>query len=309
VGIFAKADTNPRFAAEKIDVVGAWSCSEDGELQAFPANTTPQSVAASLEASGRLFPNSAILYGNFPNRSTAETLALSASVADGVSKTWVIRVSLDRAGKDTYKALSMASYLCEMEGPSVEWILQKINIQTTLKTWVRGLFGELDDRTSSAHIASTIESSLNSMVMVGYGGGVNRNASSPDFPTQGCLVRRTYIPWQVTSLLLVVTIMFFAMVAIWCTVWLLLLKAKKKLDPSDEEVLEAWTPIGLAGWMGYAIWENLATSGDSDACAKQSGEIKSWQLGRNPSGIRPYGLVTDREGGTEVLRPLMIRRT
>ena len=306
VGIFAKADTNPLFAADKPDVVGGWSCSGDG-LQAFPANTTPKIVAASLKASGHLFPDAAFIYNSFPDpdRSTADMLGLSASVADGISETWAIRVSLDTAAQGNHKAISMASYLCRMEGPSVEWIVQKINIQTTIQRWDRGLFGELDDRASSIYIASTIERVLNSMVMVGYGGLVNSNASSPNFATQGCLVRRTHIPWQVTSLLLVVTIMLFAMAAIWCIFWLLLLKAKKKFDPSDEEVLEAWTPNGLMGRMDYAIWENLARK-DSNACAKESKEIKNWQLGRNACGSRPYGLVMD---GEEVLTPLMTRRT
>lgn len=186
-----------------------------------------------------------------------------------------------------------------MEGPSVEWIIQKINIQTTLTTWVRGIFGDLEDRTSSVHIVSTIERILNSMVMVGYGGLVSSNDSSPNFASQGCLVQLTHIPWQVTSLLLLVTIMSLAMVAIWCVVWLLLSKEKKKLDPSDGEVLEEWTPNGLIGWMDYAIW----ASKDSKSRAVQPKEIKNWKI-----GSRPFGLVMDGggdEGRVDSLMPLM----
>jgi len=104
VGIFAKADTNPLFSADNLDVVGGWRCSESGDrkLQNFQANASTDSVATSLEA-GLLFPGSTVFHNTFPDGSTADTLAVSASVLDGIAETWAIRVSLDTTAQGNYK--------------------------------------------------------------------------------------------------------------------------------------------------------------------------------------------------------------
>jgi hypothetical protein len=289
-GIYWKVNTDPHFRADALDVLGSWTCSQDGKPQSFPANTTGDVVGISLEKSGLLFPGSLMLANNYPDGSISGMLFISASLPDGIPEVWDIRVALDTTSQGPYKPINMVSYFCKLNAPSVEWVVRQINAQTTINRWLHGLYGDMEDTLSPSH---TIEWTFNSMVMVGFGGGVGSNDKPlAQNSTQGCLVRLTQVPWEVTSLSLLVTIISAAMVATWCLFSLLLWNAKRSLAESNRDILDNRTPNGLTSWMGHAVSEHLESQGLYSGAVLPS-ELPKWffRLGTN-------GLIMARKFAT-----------
>jgi hypothetical protein len=69
------------------------------------------------------------------------------------------------------------SYHCTMNAPLVEWVLRQIDAYSTITKWYDVTSGYLGDNGLGA-IPSQLESYLEAIIMLGYGGSVDASATA-----------------------------------------------------------------------------------------------------------------------------------
>ncbi|KAH8757832.1 hypothetical protein F5882DRAFT_444401 [Hyaloscypha sp. PMI_1271] len=251
-GIYWKANADLNFRATSEDVVGSWNCTDIQHDIGYAANTTGSAILTSLQQMGYLYNTSTGCWNNYPDHSTSDLLFWGASVGDDVESPWDVRVSMDVTRKGPHNPVLMKSFKCSMYAPKAEWVLSKINSESTLSQWCLGLYGDLEERINATGI---IETTLNSMIMVGYGGGVGAKSPPIGDATQGCLTPYTSVPWPVYTLLVLATTC-----GVLISIFYLILLALTSLRFAgsaghNPTVLRKDIPIGLLGWMAQAIKE------------------------------------------------------
>jgi hypothetical protein len=122
-----------------------------------------------------------------------------------------IRVSIDLAPYAPDRQI-MKSFQCTMNGTGVEWVLANINSTDVLLTFVPDLQGNIyngQGTAASNDSGRRVEQYLNTLVMVAGGSGyvINSPAVTGDGAgnTQGCLVPRTTLPWEIVFLFVIVS--------------------------------------------------------------------------------------------------------
>ena len=124
-------------------------------------------------------------------------------------------------------------------------------------------------------VPSQLESSLEAIIMLGYGGRVDANATAIGDQTQGCVITYTEIPWPLCVVLLLATFGTLLMLAygLLSSIHLRMLQSRS----SDARLINDKMPNGLLGWMIQAVSEH---TGDS-ITAK---DISLWNLGPDGKG-------------------------
>jgi len=106
----------------------------------------------------------------------------------------------------------MKIYDCNLNAPSIEWLLNWIYVDVALNNWVSEVQGDLypiyvpNTEGVQSGQALVIASKLNNIMMnFGCDWGGQNNLFTVTDPTQGCLAPRTQVPWLVRTLFGVVT--------------------------------------------------------------------------------------------------------
>jgi hypothetical protein len=172
-----------------------------------------------------------------------------------------IRVSIDLTPVAP-KPQIMKSFQCAMNGTGVEWVLRNINSTDILLTFVPDLQGNIYNGQGTAASNDSrliVEQYLNTLVMVAGGNGyvINSPAITGDGAgnTQGCLVPRTSLPFEVIFLFAIVSVFAVAFVVnIICG------KIGGSSYGADGDYLNRIkheTPNGLLDWMAQSVREHI----------------------------------------------------
>jgi hypothetical protein len=197
-GIFKKVNTDIHFRADTKDVVGEWRCSATGEDRSYPADTNSKDIFQSLNAEGLLFNKSwSSCWNRYPDYSTSDLFIWSASQDDFPTQPWQVRAAVDMTSSAQIEKV-MRLFACNMNAPSMDWVLKQTEAQAALTSWCSEVKGNLYTLSDVAHTADlqadpslVIASNLNNIIM--NSGAAWNNEQSPlviDDPTQGCLAPR-----------------------------------------------------------------------------------------------------------------------
>jgi hypothetical protein len=301
-GIFRKVNGDLNFRAASQDIVGHWICQDIQQDIHYNTSVSYEYVVADLIGKGYLNNNTNhYLSSGFPDGSWDRLLSWSPSVQDGVEEPWGVKVSYDAAMGDNVMHV-MRSYDCIMDGKSVEWILSLMYAQTTLTDWTDLTMGKIYENNNwsqSATVAAILESTLEAMVMIGWGGDVNTTSPPIGDPTQGCLVTYAGVPWPVFSLLVLATVLVLLAIVFWVVSSLKLRHLQKSKRPPFAKAVQEVTPNGLVDWMVQAgrehdmhVTENLTTK-----------DITRWKFGQDDEGrlsLCSCQLRIERDGDQKV---------
>jgi hypothetical protein len=174
-----------------------------------------------------------------------------------------------------------------VNAPLVEWVLRLIDAYSTITKWYDVSSGYLGDNGLGA-IPSQLESYLEAIVMLGYGGGVSANATAIGDQTQGCVITYAEIPWPLFTFLVLTTLGTLLMLAYWLlsSIRLRRLQSHSSLAPDARSIIKKM-PNGLLGWMIQALSEHTRDLTGDGITAK---DISLWNLGLGEKGrltVRP----------------------
>jgi len=170
-----------------------------------------------------------------------------------------------------------------MKAPSVEWILTKLHAVKTLslyKGMTAGKIYEQNNWNQTTKVASILESILESIIMVGWGGDVSETDAPIGDPTQGCVMTLAEVPWPVWTLLFLATFTTLLHIIFLLYSQLELRRLQSKLPPALAEYIRTETPNGLIDWMIQAVREHKK----HDCLDHDSKDIPFWQFGESGDG-------------------------
>jgi hypothetical protein len=230
----------------------------------------------------------------------------STSAAHFTNQTWDVRASIAIESLGPFNRHIVRSYQCTMDAPKVEWVLRQMDAHTTISQWYDVSSKHLGDNGLGA-IPSQLESSLEAIVMLGYGrndSAVRANAMAIGDHTQGCVITHTKIPWALFTVLVLTTLGTLLMFAYWLfsSIHLRRLQSRSSLAPYARSINER-TPNGLLGWMIQAVSEHTRDLTDDAVTAK---DIALWNLGLGEKGsltIRPAGSAAGQTPNQRVGKP------
>ena len=257
-GIFLKANRDLNFRADASDVAGSWNCENVGNDLSYDPDTNTDDIVDDLLNHGYLYNdgNYSTCISNYADGSYSHFIAWDSSVGNEQGGApFNVRASIDLTanGSDTKV---MSSFLCQMDAPSLGYILSAIISASTLNQWCFTLQGSVYDGmgTPAATNTSTIlENLLNTMVMVAGSNNDLMQTPQPGKDTQGCNAPRTIVPLVVIVLFFVITA--FAVSILTYLVVLMILTAHAPAHQHEENIKKK-TPIGLIGWMTQALRES-----------------------------------------------------
>ena len=277
-GIFRKVNGAPNFRAEVQDVVGNWHCEDINDDITYSGHTGAQTVIDDLTSKGYLYNYSSSQVGYYPDGGWWKFFCWSPSVRDHANQTWDVRAALAIDNPRSEDRHIVRSYHCTMNGPSVEWVLRLIDASMTLRQWSAVVYGYIN-YDGLDEIPSQLESNLEAMVMLGYGGGVDSNATAIGDQTQGCVIAYAEIPWPLCVFLLLATLATMLMLAYWLfsSIYLRRLQSRSSYARS----INGKIPNGLHGWMIQAVSEHTQHLTGDTITAK---DISLWNLGPDGKG-------------------------
>jgi hypothetical protein len=259
-GIYWKANGDANFRADSRDIVGGWSCyHEANRTVRYAKDTDSRQISNDLISRGLLYNSSTGCSNSYPDRAKSDLLFLSASIADTVPSPWDVRVSLDFVSKGPHQPIEMENFRCEMNAKPVEWILSKINSLTTLDKWCLGIYGSIENRSIDTTLL-VLRDAFNTMVMVGWGGGINAydipsgQSSDPEYSTQGCLHQRAAVPWVVCTLFILDTTALLLIGAFWTVLQVRVVRQSRNLS-SENKTFQNQVPGELLHWIQLLILE------------------------------------------------------
>jgi hypothetical protein len=287
-GIFRKVNGAPDFRADVQDVVGHWNCVDINHDITYSGEIDQQGVIDDLVRRGYLYDgNNYAEIGPLPGGGWEWFFAWSSSVGDFANQTWDVRASFAIDILGPFDRHIVRSYHCTMNAPLVEWVLRQIDAYSTISKWYDVTSGYLGDNGLDA-IPSQLESYLEAIIMLGYGGSVNASTTAIGDQTQGCVITYAEIPWPLFTFLVLATLGTLLMLAYWLlsSIHLRRLQSRSSLAPYDRSIKEK-TPNGLLGWMIQAVSEHTRYLTGDGITAK---DISLWNLGPDGKGrltVRP----------------------
>ncbi|KAJ9609925.1 hypothetical protein H2200_006254 [Cladophialophora chaetospira] len=262
MGIYAKVNRDPRFSATLNDVLGAWVCEPHGRTLRRSHDASIPSVVQAAVRAGLLYDQMAPPYCNsiIPNgvgkNLTSHLIILDTSVDDTLEDTFEVRLSIDTSAQWTYEKI-LESFECRLQSRSseskavLEAIQRSIPSQYMLQNWCGTIQGAMYNGTgtgASGDSGLIIEQILNSMMMVAGGGNYLLNTTA-SHETQGCVLNRTLVPWEVIVLAAVSTGLAKFLAFDW--MYLLWHLQKTPQTVSEGNVI----PHDLLTWMQQAVIE------------------------------------------------------
>jgi len=230
-----------------------------------------------------LYENTSDYYASgFPDGSWDRFLAWSPSADDNTREPWNLKAAYNHGYGDNQTHL-IRTFLCSMKAPSVEWILTKLHAVKTLslyKGMTAGKIYEQNNWNQTTKVASILESILESIIMVGWGGDVSETDAPIGDPTQGCVMTLAEVPWPVWTLLFLATFTTLLHIIFLLYSQLELRRLQSKLPPALAEYIRTETPNGLIDWMIQAVREHKK----HDCLDHDSKDIPFWQFGESGDG-------------------------
>lgn len=283
MGIYQKADNSTNFAAQASDVLAYWDCGEGSSPVIAPGGYNDTEVAALLVIKDLIWDNAAVRSDSIssagkPSRQllivSTDTLGTMASPPAPFSFKIAVDIHDDLASGEK----TMVAFHCQlnqMPGHDITSVLSRIDIDKTLgnEGWMPGMQGQLyqgyDMTDSIQGVNITLNWLLNSLTMVAASANSIQWTSDE---TQGCLVAHTRIPWPVTFIWSMTTLLGFFFIFYLTYLALLVRRASKAYDKSNFTFLTSTplaphhsiinskeitqnTPNGLIDWMQHAIHE------------------------------------------------------
>jgi hypothetical protein len=287
MGIFWKVNRALNFCADDTDIIGSWSCQDQKKDQQYPPEMKPLAIVDDLQTKHLLFPGTSLHdVTEWGNGSSGHLVAWTSS-GSGPGSLFSVRASVDLSAHVQNEKV-MRSFLCEMHAKPVEWVLSQAHPIQTLKQWTPCFQGTIYDGTgtpAAANVSERIEWLLNSMMMVG--GGANNLLSTPPAgqETQGCLGKRTSVPWPVIAIFGVVTL-----ILVFLTLYLLFLLASLQRWGPEERKKFRDAPDDLLSWMAQAAREVGFRTQDEDVEQNvKSKVLVEWDYAAKRDG-RPAGV-------------------
>jgi len=280
-GIFRKVNGAPTFRADVDDVVGNWNCVDINEDITYSGETDPQGLIDDLISKGHLYNQTVSEIGEYPDGRWSTLFSWGASVGDFAHQTWDVKAAFTIDVLSRFDRHILRSYHCTMNGPSVEWVLRQMDAYSTLHKWAEMSSGYLGINGLDA-VPSQLESNLEAIVMLGYGGSVDANATAIGDQTQGCVITYAEIPLPLLMVLLLATVGTLLMFAYWLlsSIHLRRLQCRSSLAPYARSIKKKM-PNDLLGWMKQAVSEHTGNlRGDSIT----SKDISLWNLGLDGNG-------------------------
>jgi len=283
-GIYGKVNGDPSFRADYRDVVGQWNCNDTMEDRSYPYGTDPTSIETDLQSQGLLFNESSYsCWQNYPDYSIGRIVLLTASQPDWPTAPWDFRASIDIT-LDSEIGQSFKTYLCHMDGPSIQWVINQTQAQSTLTSWCGEFMGDLftadvSELSLAPNPAAVLESILNSIVMTS-GAAWNLMATPIPDDTQGCLAPQAQVSWPIILLFALVAILTFAMALYWAVLSILLHEALRSQPAGRIKVIDNYVPNGLLNWMVQAVRQS-GVAGEV-----KPKDLKDWFFGYDLDGQR-----------------------
>ena len=264
VGIYWKANRYLSFRADTNDVAGQWNCTDVNNDIEYIASASQIVVIEDLIHRGLLYSNLlSYCSSQYSDGTYSHLIVLDSSVGASVGTTFNVRASIDLTPNGTDTKI-MKSFICTMDAPDLEWVLQTFNSSATLSTWCLGLQGNVYDGTgtgASNNSGLMLAQYLNSLVMVAGGNDYLLATPTSGDGMQGCLAQRTSVPVEIVLLFAVVTFGVVGM-AFYLVIF--------SLRP--EGIKNA--PHSLLEWMGQAVQERVGRK-------ISRRDLRQWGIGRN----------------------------
>jgi len=230
-----------------------------------------------------LYENTSDYYASgFPDGSWDRFLAWSPSADDHTREPWNLKAAYNQ-GYGINPPHLIRTFLCSMKAPSVEWILTKLYAVSTLsqyKGMTTGKIYEQNNWNQPTEVASILESILESIIMIGWGGGVSETDPPIGDPTQGCMVTLAEVPWPVCTLLFLATLITLLHIIFLVFSELELRRLQSQLSPTVAEYIKTETPNGLIDWMIQAVREH----NKHDCLDHDPKDIPFWKFGESGDG-------------------------
>jgi hypothetical protein len=289
VGVYWKANRDPSFRADDLDLAGGWICTDEGNTT-FPSGASPDAMIQDLYEEGKLYH-----YIDVPravttvsNGTFAHTIILDSSATNTTGVTFDVKAAIEVTSYGT-NPKTMQSFQCSMNGTGISWVLETIDSQDAMNTWVIGLPAVVYNgagTAASSNPGARVEAVLNSMVMVA--GGKDYLLSTPTTggsnATQGCLQQMTSVPVEILILLGLVSVGFLLVSA--C---LFVLCMRDRMELMDQTITQPM-PGDLVSWMVQAVQEYRGRRGVA------ARDLKDWAFGLWPTGIAGITFIGKSRG-------------
>ena len=296
IGIYPKVNLDRNFQAQTEDIAGRWNCNDVEDDQAYELGTSKADIVQDLQRKGLLFDTTAIAEAAGLNNSFGHFVILTSSQSDDALQPFDVRASIQlEARYDDTK--TMKSFDCNMDAPSMEWVLRNMSSQSTLQEWILTFQGSMYNGTGTTAAPDCdvrLSWILNSMVMIGAGGNYLLG-SAPLGSTQGCLAQRADIPDTVLGIFGTITL-----ILILLSLYLFALLFKYLGYPYSQRIALKHTPNGLVDWMAHAAHASLHEEQNDMNEDVESKELKRWEYGVRGASARPM-LFRKRVGVAEPL--------
>jgi hypothetical protein len=175
-GIFVKSNGNAQFRAEEQDILGRWECQEAQPSLNYNKTISVNAVFQDLIDKGYLYENTSDFYASgFPSGSWDRFLAWSPSADDNMREAWKLKAAYNHGYGENQDHL-IRTFSCSMKAPSVEWILTQLHAVKTLSLYkgiTAGTVYQQNNWDQPTEVASILESVLESIIMIGWGGDVS----------------------------------------------------------------------------------------------------------------------------------------
>ena len=123
-------------------------------------------------------------------------------------------------------------------------------------------------------VPSQLQSNLEAIIMLGYGGTVGVNATAIGDQTQGCVITYAEIPLPLFIVLLLATFGTFLMLAYWLLFTISLRTLQSRSSSTRYPILvHEKLPNGLLDWMTQAVSEHNRDPTASSIIAKDISQI------------------------------------
>ena len=264
VGIYWKVNRDLSFRADTNDVAGQWNCADVNNDIQYIASTSPTVIIEDLIQRELLYSNLlSYCSSQYADGTYSHLIVLDSSAGASVGTTFNVRASIDLTPNGTDTKI-MKSFICTMNAPDLEWVLQTFNSSATLYIWCLGLQGNVYDGTgtgASNNSGLMLAQYLNSLVMVAGGNDYLLATPTSGDGMQGCLVQRTSVPVEILLLFAVFTFGIVGM-AFYLVI----------LSLHTESIENA--PNSLLKWMGQAVQERVGRK-------IPRRDLRQWGFGRN----------------------------
>ena len=284
VGIYKKINRDTSFSANKDDVLGFWECTEYGSILRRPFDEPVLDVVDAV-VKANVYGGGSTPYctSQMPDLEggtlTSHLIVLGSSAEDSFDDTFAVRVSIDLSAS-WYDEKVLKSFECQIKSDQhlaiLQDIQQSIPSQYMLADWCGVIQGAMYNGTGTAasgHSSSILEGILNSMMMVA--GGENYLLdTTQEHSTQGCVLKRTLIPWQVMFLAAMALFLLIILTFSWA------LTVYRTLRLKDLRVVGE-VPHDLLTWMAQAPHDlrNGTTGHDHISKSVSPRDLCNWKFG------------------------------